>query len=111
VHAALEAGITLFDTAPAYGATRSETLLGQALAGVPRERFVISTKAGKRTSSSVRDSFDFSAAAILRSVDESRDRLGVEELDIVHLHDFDYEGGRHFDRALGEGFPTLQALK
>lgn len=111
VHAALQAGITLFDTAPAYGATRSETLLGKALAGVPRDRFVISTKAGKWTSPDGRDSFDFSETAIRRSVDESRDRLGVERLDIVHLHDFDYEGGRHFAQAIDEGFPTLHALK
>src|SRR5690606_17918840 len=60
VHAALEAGITLFHTAPAYGATRSECLLGRALAGAPRGSFVLSTKAGKHTDESGRDGFDFS---------------------------------------------------
>jgi len=111
VHAALEAGITLFDTAPAYGATRSEHLLGRALQGLPRGSFVVSTKAGKRTDEAGRDAFDFSEAGLRRSVDESRERLGLERLDVVHLHDFDYEGGRHLGQALAEGFPTLRALQ
>lgn len=111
VHAALDAGVTLFDTAPAYGATRSERLLGKALTGVDRDRFVLSTKAGKQTDENGEDTFDFSEAGIRRSVDESRERLGVERIDVVHLHDFDYEGGRHFAQALEEGVPTLRALQ
>ena len=111
VHAALDAGINLFDTAPAYGATRSEQLLGEALSGVERKRFVISTKAGKWTAVDGVDSFDYSEAAIRRSVDESRARLGLEHLDIVHLHDFDYLDGRSFEQALAEGIPTLCALQ
>lgn len=111
VLAALDASINLFDTAPAYGATRSEAVLGKALRGVERSHFVLSTKAGKWTSADGKDTFDYSEHAIRRSVDESRDRLGVDHLDIVHLHDFDYEGGRHFAQALDEGFPTLHALK
>lgn len=111
VAAALEAGMTLFDTAPAYGATRSETLLGRALRGVPRGSYVLSTKAGKTTSKSGVDSFDFSESGVRRSVSESLERLGTDRLDIVHLHDFDYQGGRHMDQAIAEGFPALNALK
>ncbi len=111
VAAALELGITLFDTAPAYGATRSETVLGRALRGVARESYVLSTKAGKTTSESGVDSFDFSESGVRRSVSESLERLGTDRLDIVHLHDFDYQGGRHVDQAVAEGFPTLSALK
>ncbi|HLU83466.1 MAG TPA: aldo/keto reductase, partial [Trueperaceae bacterium] len=111
VHAALAAGINLFDTAPAYGATRSERVLGLALHGVPRDAFVLSTKAGKTTDDAGIDTFDYSERAIRDSVDRSRERLGVERLDIVHLHDFDYQAGRHVDQILAEGFPTLQALK
>lgn len=94
VHAALEAGINLFDTAPAYGSTRSERVLGKALRGLPRDAFVVSTKAGKLTSEDGRDSFDYSEAAIRRSVDESRERLGLDVLPLVHLHDpefFDFD--------------------
>lgn len=111
VHAALEAGITLFDTAPAYGATRSEALLGRALAGVRRSDYVLSTKAGKLTTPAGEDRFDFSEAGIRASVAASLERLGTDHLDLVHLHDFDYVAGRHLTQALMEGFPTLHALK
>lgn len=111
VHAALEAGITLFDVAPAYGATRSERVLGRALAGVPRERYVLSTKVGKSTDAAGRDHFDYSADAIRRSLDASLARLGVDAVDVLHLHDFDYLAGTLAASALTEGFATLQALK
>lgn len=111
VHAALEAGITLFDVAPAYGATRSEQVLGRALAGVPRGSFVLSSKVGKLTDPSGTDHFDYSDAGIRRSVDASLARLGVDALDILHLHDFDYGGGAFEAQALEEGFATLHALK
>lgn len=111
VASALEAGITLFDTAPAYGSTRAEKRLGEALSGVPRGNYVLSTKVGKETDASGRDHFDFSADALRRSVDASMARLNVDRIDIVHLHDFDYEGGRHVGRALGEGMETLLELR
>lgn len=111
VHAALEAGVSLFDTAPAYGATRSEVVLGRALRGAPRSSYVLSTKAGKSTLATGEDRFDYSEGAIRQSVAASLERLQTDHLDIVHLHDFDYEGGRHLEEALHEGFPTLHALK
>jgi aryl-alcohol dehydrogenase-like predicted oxidoreductase len=111
VHAALAAGVNLFDVAPAYAATRSEQLLGRALSGVDRTTYVLSTKAGKTTDDAGVDRFDYSEAAIRTSVGQSLERLGTDRLDIVHLHDFDYQGGRHIDQALAEGFPTLHALK
>ena len=49
VHAALDAGINYFDVAPAYGGTLAETVLGKALKDIPRERYFLSTKAGKYT--------------------------------------------------------------
>jgi aryl-alcohol dehydrogenase-like predicted oxidoreductase len=113
VHAALDLGITYFDVAPAYGGGRAEEVLGRALRGVPRDTYVLSTKAGKSTDPAHygRDIFDYSAAGLLGSIEGSLGRLGVEYLDIVHLHDFDYQGQIHADRALGEGVQTLRALK
>lgn len=110
VEAALAAGITLFDTAPAYGATRAERILGEALRGVPRSAFVVSTKAGKSTDAEGRDHFDFGEAAIRESVAASAARLGVEVVDVVHLHDFDL-APTHLEAACATGFPTLHALK
>ena len=49
VHAALDLGINYIDVAPAYGATRSETVLGKALRGIPRDQYFLSTKVGKTT--------------------------------------------------------------
>ena len=113
VHAALEAGINYFDVAPAYGATRAEQVLGKALRGVDRNRYFLSTKVGKYTApgSYGNDTFDYSAARLRASIAESMERLGAEYVDIVYLHDFDYDGQRHADWALTEGFETLQQLK
>lgn len=111
VHAALEAGITLFDVAPAYGATRSERVLGEALAGVSRESFVLSTKVGKTTDEGGRDHFDYSESGIRRSLDASLTRLGVDYVDLLHLHDFDYRSGMLEAQAFAEGFPTLRKLR
>lgn len=111
VEAALEAGITLFDSAPAYGSTRAEQRVGNALRGVPRGNYVLSTKVGKSTDASGRDHFDYSAAAVRRSVDASLTRLKVDYIDVVHVHDFDYEGASHANRALDEGIATLIELR
>jgi aryl-alcohol dehydrogenase-like predicted oxidoreductase len=113
VHAALDLGITYIDVAPAYGGGRAEEVLGRALGDVPRTSYTLSTKVGKATERGAygRDSFDYSRAGILASIEASLGRLGVEYLDIVHLHDFDYLGQIHADRVLDEGVQTLLDLK
>ena len=113
VHTALDLGITYFDVSPAYGATRSETLLGKALKGIPRDRYVLSTKVGKytRPGSYGDDEFDYSESRIRRSLDESAARLGTDEFDIIHLHDFEYGDGKNIEWALDEGLSALHALK
>ena len=67
VHAAIELGINLFDVAPYYGLTRAETALGDALRGIPRDRFLLATKVGRYGASD----FDFSASRVLSSIEES----------------------------------------
>ena len=113
VHVALDLGINYFDVSPAYGGTRAETLLGRALAGVPRDRYYLSTKVGKYTSpcSYGKDTFDYSRARIRASLDESGRRLGVDYFDIVHLHDIEYQGRRHVEWAIGEGLEALLELR
>lgn len=113
VHAALDAGITYFDVAPAYGGGRSETVLGKALKGIDRSRYALSTKVGKYTDPEHYglDTLDYSAERIRRSLDESAARLGTDYFDIIHIHDIEYQGRSHLDQALGEGFDTLLALK
>lgn len=113
VHAAIDAGINYFDVAPAYGGTVAETVLGKALKGIPREKYLLSTKAGKYTAPGAygADELDYSEARIRKGLDESMARLGVEYIDIVHLHDFEYQQRSKADWAFAEGFPTLVKLK
>lgn len=113
VHAALDAGINYFDVAPAYGGTAAETVLGKALRGVPRGRYHLSTKAGKYTGPGAygTDVLDYSEARIRSGLKESMKRLGVDFIDIVHLHDFEYEGYSETENAFTEGFPALVKLK
>jgi aryl-alcohol dehydrogenase-like predicted oxidoreductase len=113
VHAALEAGINYFDVAPAYGGTVAETVLGKALRGVPRDRYYLSTKAGKYTTPDGYGTnvLDYSATRIRAGLVESMARLGVDYIDIVHLHDFEYQRFAKTESAFAEGFPALVELK
>jgi D-threo-aldose 1-dehydrogenase len=105
---AFSQGITLFDTAPLYGAGRAEELVGRGLAGIPRDRYLISTKVG-RLLDPERGSlvFDFSRDGVLRSLEGSLQRLRTERVDILHIHDPD----NHQQQALEQAFPTLDELR
>ena len=113
VHEAVEQGINYFDVAPAYGGTVAETVLGKALRELPRERFILSTKAGKYTEPGGygNDELNYSEQRIRQGLEESMQRLGVEYIDIVHLHDFEYQGFSKTESAFKEGFPALLKLK
>ncbi|MEU7906481.1 aldo/keto reductase [Actinoplanes sp. NPDC049118] len=124
VDAAWRAGIRYFDTAPHYGVGLSERRLGAALAGRPRAEFVVSTKVGRLLVPSpgtahLRDDqgfavaadpvrrWDFSRDGVLRSLAGSLDRLGLDRVDIVYLHDPD----EHWEQAAGAGMRTLIELR
>jgi aryl-alcohol dehydrogenase-like predicted oxidoreductase len=84
IEAAYDAGVTFFDTSDAYGAGRSETLLGKALKP-KRDRVVIATKVGNRTVDG-RWVKDFSKAWIPQALDASLARLGMDYVDLYQLH-------------------------
>jgi L-galactose dehydrogenase len=113
VHVALDCGINYFDVAPAYGATLAETVLGKALASIPRERYFISTKVGKYTKPGTygEDTFDYSRSRIRASLDESSQRLGVDYFDLVHIHDIEYRDRQYTEWALTEGYESVLELK
>lgn len=113
VHTALDLGINYFDVAPAYGGTVAETVLGKALKDIPRDRYYLSTKAGKYTQPGGYgdDTLDYSSTRIRASLQESARRLGTDYFDIIHLHDFEYQQRRHTEWALAEGVQTLLELK
>jgi aryl-alcohol dehydrogenase-like predicted oxidoreductase len=113
VHVALECGINYFDVAPAYAGTVSETVLGKALRGVPRHRYYLSTKVGKYTKPGTYgdDTLDYSRARIRKSIEESAERLGADYFDLIHIHDIEYQGRKHTEWALTEGYESVLELK
>ena len=108
---ALELGVRFFDTAPFYGLGEAEERLGRALAASGGERPVIATKAGRllteEPDGSVGVRFDFSYDAVMRSLESSLARLGVDQVDIVHVHDPD----DHVAEALDGTCAALAALR
>lgn len=106
VHVALDHGINLVDTAPYYGATKAETVLGKALKGVARDRYILATKVA-RYGPDLAD-FDFSAARVARSVDESLARLGVDHVDFIQVHDMEFGD---LDQIVNETIPALRKVQ
>ncbi len=90
VRAALDAGITTFDTADAYAATKAETVLGEALAGVPRDSYELFTKVYWPTGEGVNDR-GLSRKHIVRSCEGSLRRLGTDHVDLYQAHRYDSE--------------------
>src|ERR1700758_5556837 len=86
VHVALDLGLNFIDTSPFYGRGMSECLLGVALRGIPRDRYLLGTKLGRYD----RAHFDFSAKRVVESVDVSLSRMGVDHLDICLCHDIEF---------------------
>ncbi|MFC0110927.1 aldo/keto reductase [Kibdelosporangium aridum] len=123
LQAAWDAGVRYFDTAPHYGLGLSERRLGKFLAGLPRDEYVVSTKVGRilepcdgtgldldngfAVPRKYRRVWDFSADGIRRSVESSLERLGLDRVDILLLHDPD----EHWEQASQEGFPALDELR
>ncbi|GAA0990284.1 aldo/keto reductase [Subtercola frigoramans] len=124
VSEAWEAGIRYFDTAPHYGLGLSERRLGRELRAHPRHEYVLSTKVGRLlvanpagahtrddegfdVPASLRRKWDFSADGVRRSLEQSLERLGLDRVDIVYLHDPD----DHLDQAIAEALPALARLR
>ena len=123
VDAAWDLGVRLFDTAPLYGHGVSETRLGAALRDRPRHEFLLATKVGRllvpdgsreraaptifADLPAVHPVFDFSRDGVLRSVEESLTRLGLDRIDLLHVHDPD----DHVEQALAEAIPALVRLR
>ncbi|HWA87623.1 MAG TPA: aldo/keto reductase [Opitutus sp.] len=104
VHTALDLGMNFIDVSPYYGATRAETVLGKALRGVARDRYHLATKVGQYGEGE----FDFSAARVTRSLDESCARLGVDYIDLLQCHDIEFAD---LNQIVGETLPALLKLK
>lgn len=90
VHAALDAGISTFDTADVYANTGAETVLGEALKGTRRQSIEIFTKVFGPTGPKGHNDVGLSRKHILESIDGSLQRLGTDYVDLYQAHRFDH---------------------
>jgi len=131
---AWQVGVRYFDSAPLYGYGNAERRLGAGLRARPRDDFVISTKVGRllvpidevapdadvdrQSSDGVDDAnyvstppvkvvFDYSVDGVLRSVEDSLRRLGLDRVDILYIHDPD----DHWEAAIRGAYPALDRLR
>ncbi len=121
IERAWDAGIRFFDTAPLYGHGLAELRLGKALEHKPRDEFTLATKVGRllradvppepgqafRGTPPVNPTFDFSYDGVMRSFEESLERLGLDRVDILHIHDPD----NHYDDAISGAYRALDRLR
>lgn len=119
---AYEGGIRYYDTSPHYGIGHSERRIGEYLRQYPRDDYTLSTKVGRllvpqdpqgrsddpfQVPATHRRVWDFSRDGIRRSVEDSLERLGLDRIDALYLHDAE----KHFDTALRDGYPALAELR
>jgi D-threo-aldose 1-dehydrogenase len=119
IERALERGVRLVDTAPLYGYGLAERRVGAVLAPRPPVDYVVATKVGRlmrpggtpdptqTADAALTPVFDYSYDGTLRSLEESLERLGLDRVDIVHIHDPD----RHFEAALTGAYRALDRLR
>jgi len=106
VHVSVDHGINLIDTAPFYGLTRAETVLGKALREIPRDKYYLATKVGRYGYKE--QDFDFSAQRVTKSVDESLERLGIDYVDFIQVHDMEFGNP---DQVVVETLPALRKVQ
>ena len=107
VRACLAKGINFFDTAPLYGSGVSETRVGAALAGVPRDTYILESKIGVIVNADGTTTRTYTRDNVRRSVEDSLERLKVDYLDMALIHDAD----KHYREALDHAYPVLADLK
>ena len=112
VEAAIEGGINFIDVSPYYGHYKAETVLGKALRNIPRDKYYLSTKVGRYGKDGV-NTWDYSAKRVTDSVYESMERLGIDFIDLINVHDIEFQaalpGG--LQKVVDETLPALFELK
>ena len=112
VEAAIEGGINFIDVSPYYGHYKAETVLGKALRNIPRDKYYLSTKVGRYGKDGV-NTWDYSAQRVTDSVYESMERLGIDHIDLINVHDIEFQaalpGG--LQKVVDETLPALFALR
>jgi len=107
VFAALDGGINYIDVSPYYGHYKAETVLGKALRQLRRDRYVLSTKVGRYGQDGV-NTWDYSASRVTQSVYESMERLHVDRIDLILVHDIEFAD---LQQVVDETLPALVRLR
>jgi len=123
LEAAWASGVRYYDTAPHYGLGLGERRLGGFLRTKPREEYIVSTKVGRLLVENPRGAQpddggfavvsdlmrhpDYSADGVRQSLEESLERMGIDRVDIVFVHDAD----DHYQEAMDGAFPALDAMR
>ena len=107
VHAAVDGGMNFIDVSPYYGHYKAETVLGKALRDIDRSKYYLSTKVGRYGKDGV-NTWDYSARRATESVAESMDRLGVDFIDLINVHDIEFAD---LNQVVNETLPALVELR
>lgn len=107
VYTAVENGLNFIDVSPYYGHYKAETVLGKALKGIDRSKYILSTKVGRYGENGV-NCWDYSAKKATESVFESMKRLNVEFIDLINVHDVEFSD---VNQVINETLPALHELK
>ena len=112
VHVAVDNGINFIDVSPYYGHLKAETVLGKALKEIPRDKYYLSTKVGRYGKDGV-NTWDYSGKRAVESVYESMERLNVDYIDLINVHDIEFQAGMEggLQKIVDETLPALYTLK
>ncbi|MBQ8673185.1 MAG: aldo/keto reductase [Bacteroides sp.] len=107
VHTAVEHGMNFIDVSPYYGHYKAETVLGKALKEIPRDRYYLSTKVGRYGKDGI-NTWDYSGRRATESVYESMERLNVDYIDLINVHDIEFAD---LHQVAEETLPALVELR
>ena len=112
VHTAVDNGINFIDVSPYYGHLKAEIVLGKALKEIPRDKYYLSTKVGRYGKDGV-NTWDYSAQRATESVYESMERLNVDYIDLINVHDIEFQAGMEggLQKIVDETLPALVELR
>ena len=112
VHTAVDNGINFIDVSPYYGHLKAEIVLGKALKEIPRDKYYLSTKVG-RYGKDGKNYWDYSAKRVTASVYESMERLNIDFIDLINVHDVEFQGDLPggLQKVVDETLPALVKLR
>lgn len=111
VYTAIDCGMNFIDVSPYYGHYKAETVLGKALKNIDRSKYYLSTKVG-RYGKDGKNTWDYSAKRVTASVYESMERLNIDHIDLINVHDIEFADRFYsLDMIVEETLPALVELK